>query len=133
VDQLQIVITVALEGDPKAPTAVFSADPELEKVPWGTSPTLMWTLKASGAPASGARFAPQKGIFFTPSTTYPAHWPNAQPTPVAGSDGLQYSVVDANQALHKQDITYKYTVAVVVNGHVYAWDPEDENEGKGSN
>lgn len=108
---------------------MFSAHPELDQVPWGTSPTLVWTLEP-GPNASQALFHPAVGIRFVPSIKYPAKWPNAQPAPVPGTDGRQYSASDPNTDRDATTTIYKYNVTVVVDGKTYEWDPEEENEGK---
>lgn len=122
-----IVITFNLSD---TGTAMFSAYPELDEVPWGTSPTLVWTLKP-GPSASAAAFHPEVGVLFVPSATYPAVWPNAQPAPVPGTDGRQYSAVDPNTEEGAETTIYKYNVSVVVDGQTYVWDPEEENKGQG--
>ncbi|MGE3274386.1 MAG: hypothetical protein AB7O67_04700 [Vicinamibacterales bacterium] len=124
-------ITIYFTLDEPGGTPTFSADPELEKVPWGTCATLVWSLQASGAAAKDATFCPKKGIYFVSSATYPAPWPNDQPTPVPEASGLQYQVEDPNVKYHKKDITYKYNVTVIADGKAHVWDPEDEDEGHG--
>lgn len=110
---------------------MFSAKPELDKVPWGSAPTLMWTLK-TGASASAAVFHPEIGVRFVPSKKYPAVWPNAQPVPVPDSKGLKYEAQDPNTQPGATTTIYKYDVSVVVDGKTYTWDPEEENEGEGT-
>lgn len=112
-------------------TPLFSAHPELDQVPWGTAPTLVWTLKA-GPNASAARFHPEVGIRFVPSAKYPAVWPNAQPAPVPASAGIQYSALDPNTEKGAKTTIYKYNVTVVIDGKTYVYDPEEENEGEGT-
>ena len=124
-DPILITFNLSDEGTP-----MFSAHPELDQVPWGTSPTLLWTLKP-GPNASAAKFHPEVGVRFVPSARYPAVWPNAQPAPVPGSSTLQYSASDPNNQPGAQTTIYKYNVSVVVNGETYTWDPEEENEGEG--
>lgn len=127
-----IIINFKLSSSPGGPaTAVFSADPELEKVAWGTTADLVWTLQPSGPEASMAQFHPQQGIVFAPSAKYPAVWPNAQPAAVPGSGNMQYSVLDPNYGTNQDPIIYKYNVTVVVGTDVYTWDPEEENDPKG--
>jgi len=110
---------------------MFAVYPTLDKVPWGTSPTLVWTLKA-GPNASAALFHPEIGIRFVPSRRYPAVWPNAQPAPVPTSAGLQYSAEDPNNKPGAETTIYKYNVTVMIDGKTYTWDPEEENEGEGA-
>jgi hypothetical protein len=126
IDPILITFDMSPTGQPE-----FTATPELDKVPWGSSPTLLWKL-APGPGADGAQFDPVNGIHFQVSAQYPAQWPNAQPTPVADSNGLQYSASDPNTVPDQVTTIYKYNVTVVLNGQSYTWDPEEENEGKGA-
>jgi hypothetical protein len=124
-----IVITFDMLTTPQGDVAQFSAYPELDEVPWGTSPTIVWALK-TGPNASDAQFHPAVGIRFVTSARYPAQWPYGQPAPVPGTAGAKYSVVDPNTAEDAETTVYKYNVTVVLDGQTYTWDPEEENEGK---
>ena len=130
----EFTTTIGFDLVPDASGALkpkFTADPELEKIPYGTVATLMWVL-VPGPKAAGAVFAQDHGIYFVQSAAYPNPWPNQEPAPVpAQLRILQYFVEDPNVEPHKESITYKYNVTVTCDGKIYTWDPETENESGG--
>jgi hypothetical protein len=125
-DPIVITFNLGPTGRP-----MFSAHPELDQVPWGTTATLVWVLKP-GPNASAALFHPEVGIRFVPSVKYPAVWPYEQPAPVPGTKSMEYAAEDPNTQPGAKTTVYKYNVTVVVDGKTYTWDPEEENEGEGS-
>jgi hypothetical protein len=128
----QSLIKIYFDLDPTG-APIWSADPELDKIPWGTAALLLWQLiPGSGAP--GAAFPPKRGIYFESSAAYPETWPNPQPAPVPTPLDVpttQYEAKDPNFGKQSEPIRYKYMVTVVANDHTYDWDPEIENEDGG--
>ena len=131
-EKLYTTITFDLVPDAKGGVRpVFTADPTMEKIAYGTAPTLVWQL-VPGPGAPSAQFTQEHGVYFAESQLYPNTWPNKEPAPVPEQTRLlEYWTEDPNKEPHKEDIIYKYTVRVTVDGKVYAWDPEDDNEGGG--
>ena len=100
---------------------IWGISPAPVDMNYGATDTITWNLVPVDENGSSiaATFA---------NIIFGANWPNQQPTPVANSQGLQYSVADNNNNRTGQAINYHYTVVVSYKGVHYRRDPEERNE-----